>query len=337
MIRSYLKIILICFLNLTIVSCEKCLLEKDPQNTPINNFDYLWTEVKHKYAYFEYKRTNWDSIYDVYSVDIQSEMADTALFNVLADMLYELNDGHVNLKSDFDRSRNWSWFLEFPQNFNLNMVTRNYLGNDYKITGPLKNQVIDSVLYIYYGSFGSEIQDEHIDYIIDRTKGLKGLIIDIRDNGGGSLQNGIRLASAFTDTGFVYARSRIKTGPAEDDFAPWEDLEITPRDGDRYTGKIVLLTNKYSYSASTFFAQMMKSHPRAVLIGDHTGGGGGIPAYGELPNGWIYRFSSTQTLNPHDEHIEGGVMVDIRVDLDPEDEAEGIDTILEVALEYLRG
>jgi C-terminal processing protease CtpA/Prc len=87
-------------------------------------------------------------------------------------------------------------------------------------------------------------------------------------------------------------------------------------------------------SAANYFTQMMKANPRAVLIGDHTGGGGGVPAYGELPNGWTYRFSSTQAVNMQGEHIENGIEVDIRKDMHPLDEALGIDTILEYALDY---
>ncbi|MCA1760881.1 MAG: peptidase S41, partial [Bacteroidales bacterium] len=91
-----------------------------------------------------------------------------------------------------------------------------------------------------------------------------------------------------------------------------------------------------SYSSSNRFAQMMKSLPSAILMGDDTGGGGGIPAYGELPNGWIFRFSATQTVNPQGEHIENGVPVDVKVALNAEDEANGIDTILEAALDFIR-
>lgn len=138
----------------------------------------------------------------------------------------------------------------------------------------------------------------------------------------------------MTDEFYVYAQSRTKTGPGSEDFSSWENMSISPREGATYSGEIVLLCNRTSYSASTFFAQMMKAHPKAIIMGDDTGGGGGVPAYGELPNGWLYRFSSSQTINPKGEDIEGGVEVDQKVDLDPGDESNGVDTILEVALDH---
>ena len=333
-IKFNIKLFLL--LSLLTTSCERLLLAPDPENDPVSNFEFLWREVNDKYSYFEYKSIDWDSVYTVYRPRIHDEMDDTDLFDILADMLNELRDGHVNISSSFDRSRNWDWFLDHPPNFNENIIYRNYLGDDYRISGPLHNQVIDSVLYVYYGSFADRISSANLDALMDRAQGLKGIILDIRSNGGGSSGNAYALASCFTDTSYEYGKSRIKNGPGAEDFSPWTSYRVGPRSGTRFTGDIVLLCNRSSYSASNMFAQMMRALPNAILLGDQTGGGGGIPAFGELPNGWIYRFSSTQTVDPLGEDIEHGVPVDIRVDMDPADEANGIDTILEAALDLFR-
>ena len=79
---------------------------------------------------------------------------------------------------------------------------------------------------------------------------------------------------------------------------------------------------------------MMRVLSQAVLIGDRTGGGG-TPVYGELPNGWTYRFSATQSVSPRGTHLEFGIPVDIEVSLRPEDERAGVDTIIEGALEWV--
>ena len=331
-----LYIAIVALISSFLTSCEKHLLKPDPQNDPFTNFEYLWNEVNNKYSYFEYKGVNWDEAYDKYSQRIRDEMTDKELFNVLADLLYELRDGHVNLTSPFDRSRNWEWFINYPPNFNKNIVYPNYLGNDYRITGPLHNQVIDSVLYIYYESFASEIKQIHIEEITDRAKGLKGIIIDIRNNGGGAARNGTLLASVLTDVSYIYGYSRVKNGPGRDDFSPWRSLIINPGKGNKFTGQVVVLCNRASYSASNLFAQMMVLRSNTILMGDKSGGGGGIPAFGELPNGWLYRFSATQTINPEGEHIENGISPDIQADLTPEDEANGIDSIIEAALKTFK-
>ena len=322
----------ILFLN----SCEDLLLPPDPEPTPIVIFDQLWNDIQNRYSYLELKNVDWDAVGNVYRDKIDDKTSDTALFRILGDMLYELKDGHVNLSSDFNRSRNWAWYLEYPDNYSHELVERSYLGADHAITGPLLNQVIDSVLYVNYRSFGSEISEDHIDALMERARGLKGMIIDIRNNGGGNLNNGYALASCLTDSTRVFALQRYKTGPDREDFTSWGKMTIEPRTGTRFAGPVAVLINRRSYSASTFFAQMMRVIPHATLLGDNTGGGGGIPVYGELPNGWTYRFSATQTVTPGGDHIEITVPADIRVDLDPGDKTNGVDTIIEAALAILR-
>lgn len=317
-------------------SCEKHLLAPDPPTDPESVFEYLWEDVLNRYALFEVKDIDWHETGRKYRALIRRDMGEQELFRVLSDMLYELKDGHVNLTSPFDRSRNWEWFQGFPQNYNHNIIESRYLGTTFRITGPLLNQVIDSILYVNYRSFGDDITPTHLDQLMLRAEGMKGVIIDIRHNGGGSLQNANRLAACFADRTHIYAHDRIKTGPGPEDFSQWRPLSVTPRRGSRHAGPVVVLVNRRSYSASSFFAQMMRVLPNAVLMGDQAGGGGGIPVFGELPNGWKYRFSATQTLTPEGDHIETGVPVDIRVSMQGIPEQHGIDTILEAALSLLR-
>jgi hypothetical protein len=316
-------------------SCEKALLGSDPDPTPTAVFEYLWNDLHERYAFFELKQIDWESVRETYQPQIQEGMDSYTLFEVLANLLFELEDGHVNLTGLHDRSRNWEWFQNFPSNYNDQLVEQFYLKRDYRITGSLLNQVIDSVLYLNYRSFASVISQDDLDEIMARAVGLRGVIIDVRSNGGGNLLHALRLASCFTETGYEYAKERLKDGPGPDDFTDWRPMRVEPRNGLRFMGPVVVLTNRRSYSATTFFAQMMRENPRATLMGDQTGGGGGIPAYGELPNGWKYRFSASQTINLQGEHLEPGVPVDIELELLESDAQNGFDTLIEAALELL--
>jgi hypothetical protein len=320
----------------TLSSCEKALLKPDPGSDPKLVFDQLWNDVNNRYSYFELKDIQWDTIGIHYRNKISDTMNDKELFDILGNMLYELKDGHVNLTSDFNRSRNWEWFLNYPNNYDHNLIERHYLKNNHYITGPLLNQVIDSVLYVNYRSFTDNITQGHMDELMERAEGLKGVIIDIRHNGGGSLQNAYTISSCFIDKSVVFAQQRFKNGPEKNEFTSWEKMVVKPRDGKRFTGPIALLTNRRSYSASSFFAQMLKAIPNATLIGDHAGGGGGVPVFGELSNGWTYRFSASQTITPEGDHIELLVPVDIQVNMSAYHERRNIDTIIETALEYIK-
>jgi hypothetical protein len=316
----------------TLVSCERFLLGPDASEDATSIFEHLWQDVLERYTYFELKGIDWHEVGDLHRARVQDGMPEEELFEILADMLNELRDGHVNLTSPFNRSRNWSYFQDFPHNYNQVVIDRHYLERDFWITGPLRNQIIDSVLYVNYRSFMEPITQAHLDALMNRAQGTRGVILDVRSNLGGNSLFAERLASCFTEETYTYARMRIKTGPCETCYSSWNDLMVNPRTGLRFTGRVVVLTDRMSYSTTTWFAQMMRQNENAVLVGDITGGGAGTPAYGELANGWIYRFSSTQTVSPEGEHLEPGVPVDYEVRLLPEDEAAGVDTIIEFAM-----
>ena len=318
-------------------SCEKSLLPKDPTNDPITNFEYLWQDVRDRYSYFEMKAINWDSIYSVFKPMIRQNMSDSELFEVLAEMVNQLRDGHVNLASPFDQSRHWDWFLDHPANFNEDLVQRYYLGKDHLLTGPLRNIMIDSILYIYYESFSQTITQKQIDILADRCRQAKGVIVDVRNNGGGNLSNAYLLSSCFSDATKAFAEERVKTGPGVEQFSPWRTLELSSPNKNAFTGSVIVLTNRACYSATTFFAQMMKVLPNTVLLGDQTGGGGGIPVSGQLPNGWTYRMSVTQTKDMNGYQLELGVLPDVPMTLLQEDESNHRDTYIEAAFDIING
>jgi hypothetical protein len=334
---SFPLVFIVSALTVLFSSCEKALLGGDPAGDPRAVFEHLWTDVRDRYSYFELKEIDWENMKAQYGPRIHDGMSEYELFNVLADLLFELRDGHVNLTSPFNRSRNWHWFQDHPINYDQGIIDQHYMGTDFWITGPMRHQIIGNVLYINLRSFAEEITPASIDAIVARAQGRAGVIIDVRSNGGGNLGNALRLAEAFTAAPYTYGSERIKTGACPECFSPWTELNVDARSGSAYTGEVIVLTNRASYSTTTYFAEMMRVNPRATLMGDRTGGGAGTPAFGELPNGWLYRFSSTQAIGNEGQHLEIGVPVDLEVGMDPADQASGVDTILESALDLLGG
>ena len=61
------NIILLCFLAVTISSCNRVLMGGDEPSNPVNVFQYLWDKVDQQYAFFDIKGVNWDSVYTVRS------------------------------------------------------------------------------------------------------------------------------------------------------------------------------------------------------------------------------------------------------------------------------
>ncbi len=327
--------VLLVSLVIGLSACEQALIKPNPANKPVENFDLLWKTVDEKYSYFTYKNIDWKALYGKYRPRIKDDMSEEELFRVMGDMLYELKDGHVNLVSPFDVSRNWEWYLGYPANFNETILERNYLGSDYQIARPFQTKLFnDSVGYIRYSSFLSLISEEVLDRLIKKYANTSGIIIDIRDNTGGAIAMVNVLAARFVEKKTLMGYNRYKAGPGHNDFTKAYPKHLEPK-GTSYKGKVVVLTNRKVYSAANEFAAYMAELPNVTLIGDQTGGGGGAPISGELMNGWTFRFSANQLLNPRMEQIEFGVPADIKVDISPADEAAGKDTILETALQFL--
>ena len=318
-----------------ISSCELIWNDKDPVNSYESNFDILWSILNERYSFFEYKNIDWDASYQSYKSRAISATNEQEFFDILTEMLSELRDGHVNIRSPFDISR-FQQYLDAPSNFNYDLLERNYLEGS-RITGHLLNHEIQGVGYIYYRSFTNPITNFELDTVINRFKNLPGIIIDIRNNEGGNPSNGLKiLARIISERTNIY-NSQFKNGTGRTDFTEIEKVFLDPyTDGPTFTGKIVVLTNRRVFSAGSYFSAAMKNIDNAILMGDDTGGGSGVPAGFELPNGWYFNYSSSIGYTAQGLNFESGVPVDIKVDLNPIDVANNRDTILEAAIRYIK-
>jgi hypothetical protein len=110
-----------------------CVQEEDIGNTPKGNFEALWQIIDQRYCYFDYKEKtiglDWNLIHSKYESRLNPKMTRMQLFQVLCEMLSELQDGHVNLYGSADIGRNWSWHEDYPQNLD-HEVREGYLGKD---------------------------------------------------------------------------------------------------------------------------------------------------------------------------------------------------------------
>jgi Peptidase family S41/Tricorn protease C1 domain len=320
------------------MSCNKILMKADIANTPTNCFKLVWQTVDEHYSFFDYKSINWYAIHEKYAPQVNDKMSQDSLFKVLSAMLYELRDGHVNISTAADRSRNWSWRDDYPDNFNPNFFFRHYFKKDFQITGALPNQILpDSIGLMRYASFSNTITDGDLDYVMNRFKDLKGIIIDVRDNGGGAINNVFKLMNRFVEKRILVGHTHVKNGKGHNEFAKAIPLYAEPvKKRVAFTKPVVLLINRSCYSATTHFVGFMSILPNVTLVGDKTGGGGGIPISADLPNGWQYRFSATYQTLIDGFNIENGVPADVEVMTGAKEELEGKDAIIEKAIEIIK-
>lgn len=313
-----------------------CIREEEFDNTPQGNFEALWKIIDEQYCFLDYKQIDWDAIHDQYQPLITSDMSSDGLFEVLGNMLAELKDGHVNLYSASNTARYWDWYLDYPRNYDEALVEQ-YLGRDYRIASGLKYTILeDNIGYISYTSFSDGIGEGNLDEALSYLAACNGLIIDVRNNGGGNLTYSTRLAARFTNERVLTGYILHKTGPGHSDFSEPEPIYVDPSDGVRWQKKAIVLTNRHSYSATNDFINAMRYMPQVTLLGDKSGGGSGLPFTSELPNGWTVRFSASPHLDADKQQIEFGIDPDVKVDMTEEDKARGLDTLIEAARRLLQ-
>ncbi|MDR0843969.1 MAG: S41 family peptidase [Tannerella sp.] len=317
------------------MGCEKAdHYTRDPRT----NFEALWKIMDEHYCFFDYKGVDWDEVHRRYSKQVSDTMNQYQLFDFLGEMIAEVKDGHTNLISSFNIARYWAWYEDYPRNYNEG-IHRKYLGTDCRITGGMKYRKFsnDEIGYMYYQSFSSPIGETQLDQILYYFKDCKGLIIDVRENGGGSLTYSDRIAGRFLTEKLLVGYILHKTGPGHNDFSEPYPVEIEPAPAPltRWMRPVVVLTNRHSYSATNDFVNKMKILPQVTIMGDQTGGGGGLPFNSELPNGWTVRFSASPLLDANGLNTENGIEPDIKVSLTQSDASKGIDTIIEAAIKHL--
>lgn len=301
-----------------------------------DNFELLWKILDEEYCFFEFKDVDWDEVHTRYSDRISESMTNDALFTVLGEMLAELKDGHVNLYASHDVARYWKWYEDYPDNFDVK-IQRNYIDTDYSIASGMKYTILkDNIGYIYYESFSNGIGEGNLDQIISRMSICDGIIIDVRNNGGGTLTNVERIASRFFNEKTLVGYMQYKKGKGHNDFSSPLARYIEASDRLRYQKKVVVLTNRKCFSAANDFVNAMKYAPNTTIIGDKTGGGSGLPFSSELPNGWSVRYSSSPMTNAKKEQIEFGIDPDIKIDMSKEDMDRGIDSIIERARTFIK-
>lgn len=340
-------IILICSFIVILLSFS-CERDGRYTSSPKENFEALWRIMDEHYCFFDYKDVDWNEVHHRYASQVSDSMNQYELFDVLANMLDELKDGHTNLFSSFDMSRYWNWYEDYPDNFSERIILGSgskYLGTDYKIAGGIKYKVLsridasgvrDSVGYMYYESFASGVGETNLDYILYSFRNCKGLIIDIRNNGGGSLLNSDRIAGRFLEQKTLSGYIVHKTGAGHSDFSNPYPFYLEPaKDRVLWLRPVVVLTNRRCYSAANDFVNKMRLLPYVTIIGDKTGGGSGFPFFSELPNGWGVRFSASPILDVDKKDTEHGINPDIKIDLDVEKALKGDDSMIDFAVNYL--
>lgn len=267
--------------------------------TSLGLFETVWADFDANYAFFPLLDINWRSLHTVYrdSVEHSRSLRETA--RLIGGMIGQLRDGHASLttpEGSFGGAP-YPW----QDHFDANLVTRSYLASPMRRTpsGRLAYaRLTDGTGYVQIPTFDGSGWGDEIDDALGELAPLSALIIDVRNNEGGSETVGQAVAARFYDTERTYRLARFRSGPAYTDLGPPVPFNLKPYGLHSFKGPIALITNRRNASASEDFVLMIVALPHAVSVGDTTRGVGSNPLQRTLPNGWTYRIPRSQQSTP---------------------------------------
>ena len=175
----------------------------------------------------------------------------------------------------------------------------------------VRHNIINNVGYIRLTTF-SETTTEGMKSSIKKIQGelgksFQGLILDLRNNPGGLLNQSISVSDSFLDRGEIVSTKGRKNGDASRVFA---------KKGDVINGKpLVVLINSGSASASEIVAGALKDHSRAIIIGTRSFGKGSVQSIIPLPGNGAMRLTTARYYTPSGVSIQAkGIEPDIQVE-----------------------
>ncbi len=151
----------------------------------------------------------------------------------------------------------------------------------------------------------SDLLRQKIDELKKQSGGLSGVVLDLRNNPGGLLDQAVEVADLFLDKGnIVSTKSRVG-----------KNLSFDAKPGDALKGlPLVVLINQGSASASEIVAGALKDHHRAVLLGTKSFGKGSVQSVVPLPDGTAFKLTTALYYTPSGNSIQAtGITPDILV------------------------
>lgn len=311
-------------------------LEADSAPSDAELVEHVWQLVDTRYALFEDKpEVDWSAALSQARAQLASApqpVSDAQLFDLVSEMLAVLDDQHTNLATSFDVSGDLARTVDGPRTYDADLVERQVLEQGYRrASGAIYARFADDIGYLRLSSFDAVPSEAALDEIFAGFADAPGLIVDLRSNGGGSLEDMFRLLSRLVDRSTAGIQVSFSAGPAHDALTAPESRDFDPADGPRYTGPLVVLVDRHTYSAANTFTFVIRRRGNVTLVGESTGGGGGLPRWVELPNGWLLRLSTGRMTDADGRSMEPGIAPDVGASLDAEARSMGRDSMISAA------
>jgi C-terminal processing protease CtpA/Prc len=196
--------------------------------------------------------------------------------------------------------------------------------------------ISDDIGYIRIDRLWNSNDDivSEFDSALESLFETSGLILDLRQNGGGDSRIGDKIAGRFLNEPYMYGTDHFRNRIYSHAWKKSVNYFVNPR-GKIYPGKLVVLTDYGIMSSAEWLVGALTDSDRAISIGRTTGGSTGNPIQFSIPGGMV-RYSTAAFYRPDGRLVEGvGYEPDILVDYTIDDFKKGIDPDIQTAIEWL--
>lgn len=244
-------------------------------------FDQLWEAFDRKYAMFVLRpEVDWAKLREQYRPKALASKSTYEFADVCADMLKNLRDLHI-------------WLT--VAGVNVPVYNRPRLANanpqaDRAILGDLKREdhvawavTTNNIGFIAIFGWDDSKIPAACGEALEHMRNTRGLIVDVRLNGGGGEPLAEQFAGRFLEKEFVYAHSQFRNGPSHTNLTEKYERKVAPRGPWRYNRPVILLIGQKCMSSNESFIGMMTGDPEVTTMGDHTCGSSGNPEIIRLP------------------------------------------------------
>jgi hypothetical protein len=331
--------------------------EKPTENTPLSNFDVFWTTFQEQYPFFAIHGVNWAEVKDKYRSRITDKTTSKELFDVFKAMVQPLGDAHVSIRgagTAFHATRPSSNVADTKTERRVKeIVETNYLHG--KLRSWCNGQISwgllpDSIGYLRITAFAGYSSrpdfestitalEKALDEALQDSDKLRGLIIDVRINHGGSDVLGAQVASRFATKEYLAFAKEARNDPNDPTrFTALQETLVPVSARPHFHGPVVQLTSGTTISAGeTFTMALMGRTPKIIRLGENTQGVFSDVLGRKLPNGFRFGLPNEIFLTKDGKSFDGpGVPPDVPCPVFPkEDLDKGRDGCLEKAREIL--
>lgn len=224
---------------------------------------------------------DWNALRDQFRPKATEAKTAVEFAQTLADMLRPLRDLHVWVRV----GTNEIPVFNRPRAYNANPAAWSVLLPPLQAAGGDIQWAVtpDNIGFVSIRRWANPGNPTEFDRLLEEMRNTRGLILDVRRNGGGAEPLAREVAGRFLERQFVYAFSQSRNGPSHGDLGPKQPRRAQPRGPWRYDRPVVLLIGERCLSSNESFVAMMTGATNVTTMGDHTGGSSGNPKMLSLP------------------------------------------------------